>query len=66
MERLKKENEELKTVLKGMATVFGEEILTKAKEQMKKDQPKELVFGVPECAMTPYEALVYLGKKKGD
>jgi len=66
LERLKKENQELKLVMRGMATVFGEEILAKAKEQMKRDQPKELVFGVPELAMTPYEALVYLGKKKGD
>jgi hypothetical protein len=66
LERLKKENEELKTVLKGMAVVFGEQILQKAREQAQKAQP-DIVCGLPETPLTPYEALIILDKsKKGD
>ncbi|MCW4047664.1 MAG: hypothetical protein NWE99_08930 [Candidatus Bathyarchaeota archaeon] len=69
LERLKKENEELKTVLKGMATVFGEEILKKAREQAQKEiigkGDTGIVYGLPE-KLTPYEALLMLGKQKKD
>jgi hypothetical protein len=58
LERLKKENEELKTVLKGMATVFGEEILAKARKQMMIKGDSGTV------KLTPYEALIISGKKK--
>ena len=50
-----------------MAEVFGQEILKKAKEQMRKEsQDTGIAYGVPEHAMTPYEALMVLGKSKKD
>jgi uncharacterized protein (UPF0335 family) len=64
IEQLEKENEELKTVLRGMANVFGQEILEKAKEQAQKGHPPEIALGLNEAPLTPYEALLFLGKKK--
>ena len=55
---LQKENQELKLVMRGMATVFGEQILQKAKEQMRKERkehPEEhpdIAHGVAE-PLTP-------------
>ena len=63
LEQLKKENEELKVVMRGMATVFGQEILAKAKEQAQKELPN-IACGVSVMPLTPYEALIILGKKK--
>ena len=48
-----------------MATVFGQEILAKAREQaIKEDIERGIASGVPEQPLTPYEALIILGKKK--
>ena len=69
LERLKKENEELKMVLKGMANVFGEQILQKAREEQRKARESEvpvIARGVTEEVeiLTPYEALKILGKSE--
>jgi len=62
---LEKENSELKIVLRGMAEVFGQEILRKAKEQIRKEsQETGISYGTPEQPLTPYEALIVLGTKK--
>jgi site-specific recombinase XerD len=59
---LEKENAELKIVLRGMAEVFGQEILRKATEAMNKEQAKTgIAHGLPETPLTPYEALKILG-----
>jgi hypothetical protein len=63
IEQLEKENAELKLVLRGMAEVFGQQILEKAKEQMQKEHP-DIACGLPETPLTPYEALIILGKQK--
>ena len=64
---LEKENSELKIVLRGMAEVFGQEILRKAKEQMQKEsQDTGIAHGVRERPLTPYEALTVLGSIKKD
>jgi hypothetical protein len=87
IQQLERENAELKLVMRGMAEVFGQEILKKAREQAQKEaktreeyekreaKAKEyfdkredigIVSGLPE-PLTPYEALLFLGKsKKGD
>jgi hypothetical protein len=65
---LEKENVELKIVLRGMATVFGEEILAKAREQMMKTQfSMGVAHGLPETPrekLTPYKALKFLGENE--
>jgi hypothetical protein len=65
---LEKENAELKIVLRGMATVFGEEILAKAREQMNKTQfSMGIAHGLPETPrekLTPYKALKFLGENE--
>jgi integrase len=59
---LEKENAELKIVLRGMAEVFGQEILRKAREEMNKEQAKSGVAqGLPLEPLTPFEALRILG-----
>lgn len=49
-----------------MAEVFGQQILEKAREEFNKNKPKDIALGIPEHPLTPYEALIFLGKKKSD
>ena len=60
LDELKKENEELKTVLKGMAIIFGQEILAKAKEQLRTEKDDSgIAHGTRERPLTPYEAYIF-------
>jgi len=62
---LEKENAELKLVLRGMTTVFGQEILAKAREQLRTEKDDSgIAHGTRETPLTPYEALIILGKKQ--